>query len=72
MWCWKELFVSPVKTDEMSSQLRENKPPKEYASQLTNESILFKAPRQAPSSVGHWTKYISFCISSVLEEKSGK
>ena len=72
MWCRKELFVSPVKTDEMSLEFRENKPSKEHASWLSNENILFKAPRQAPSSMGHQTRYISFCISSVLEEKSGK
>lgn len=62
MWCWKELFVSPVKITDMSLQFRENNPPEEYASQLCNKNILFKAPRQAPSSVGHWTRYISFCV----------
>lgn len=65
--------VSPVKTDEKSLQFRDIKPWKEQTSQLSNESTLFKAPRLAPSSVGvHWTMYNAFCLSSVLEEKSGK
>lgn len=66
MWCWKELLVSPGETDEMSLQFRGNKPSND-ASQISNDSTPFKAPRQAPSSVGHLTRYISFCVNSVLE-----